>query len=119
MILLATWLISASSLYLTALIVPSFTIKSFGSAMIAVIIIGFLNMLLRPILIFLTFPINILTLGLFTFVVNAMILKLASAFSSGLVIKGWIPAILGAIVLAFIQALFLNYFIDYPEKIQI
>lgn len=109
MVLLATWLLSAFCLYLTAMIVPSFTIKSFGSAMIVVVIIGFLNMFLRPILIFLTLPINIITLGLFTFVINAIILRISSGLSSGIEIKGWIPAIFGAVILACIQALIFNY----------
>ncbi len=107
--LIVTWLLYALCLYLTALIVPSFTIKSFGSAMIVVLIIGFLNMFLTPILTFLTLPLNIITLGLFTFVVNAVILRIASGLSSGLEIKGWIPAIIGAVVLAFLQALIFNY----------
>ena len=110
-LLLATWLCAALSLYITAVIVPSFTITSFGSAMFVVIIIGFLNMFIRPILLFLTLPINVLTLGLFTFVVNAMILKMASAFTSGLEIKGWLAAIIGAVVLAFIQSFIFQTFL--------
>lgn len=62
-------------------------------------------MVLRPILWFLTLPINILTLGLFTFVVNAIILKLAAKLLKGFDIDGWLPAILGAVVLAVIQSL--------------
>ncbi len=115
-LLLATWICAALSLYLTALIVPSFTIKSFESALFVVLVIGFLNMLIRPILIILTFPINLLTLGLFTFVINAIILKLASAFTSGLQIKGWLPAIIGAIVLVFIQGFLFELFITQNNK---
>ena len=111
-LLLATWLCAALSLYLTAMIVPSFTIKSFGSALFVVVVIGFLNMLIRPILLLLTLPINLLTLGLFTFVVNAIILKMASAFTSGLQIKGWLSAILGAVVLVFIQGFIFELFIN-------
>lgn len=107
--MLMTWLFSAIGLYLTAIIVPNFRIKSFGYSMLTVIIVGLLNMFIRPILIFLSFPINILTLGLFTFVVNAAILKLAAKMLSGFEIKGWLPAILGAIVLAIIQGVI--YFI--------
>lgn len=104
LVLLLTWILSALALYITAMIVPSFSIKTFGTAMWAVVIIGFFNMLLRPILLFLTIPINILTLGLFTFVVNAMILKLSAKFLTNFVIKGWGSAILGAVVLVLVQA---------------
>ncbi len=110
--LLLTWVFSAICLYLTALIVPRFTIHSFPAALLAAVIVGFLNMVLRPILWFLTLPINIITLGLFTFVVNAIILKLAAKLLKGFDIDGWIPAILGAIVLAILQALLLMIFGD-------
>lgn len=105
--LLVTWVLSALCLYLTALIVPRFTIHSFPSALWAAVVIGFLNMVLRPILWFLTLPINIITLGLFTFVVNAVILKVAAKLLKGFDIEGWLPAILGAIVLAIVQSLIL------------
>lgn len=103
--ILVVWLLSAVSLYLTAVIVPGFTIKSFGSALISAAVVGLFNALIRPVLLFLTFPINIVTLGLFTFVVNAIILRLAAGLLKGFDIHGWLPAILGAIVLVFIQAL--------------
>lgn len=114
--LLVTWILSALCLYLTAIIVPRFTIHSFPSALWAAVVIGFLNMVLRPILWFLTLPINILTLGLFTFVVNAIILKLAAKLLKGFDIDGWLPAILGAIVLAILQSLLLMMMGDpgYP-----
>lgn len=101
----ATWMISSIVLYLTAVIVPGFVIKSFGSAMWASIVVGLFNMILRPILIFLTLPLNILTLGLFTFVVNAIVLRAAAGLLKGFDINGWLPAILGAIVLAVLQTL--------------
>lgn len=103
--LLLVWVLSALGLYLTASVVPGFVLGSFGSAMLAAIVVGFFNMLLRPILLLLTLPINILTLGLFTFVVNAIILKIAASFISGFAIKDWWAAILGAIVLAVIQSI--------------
>ena len=103
--LIVVWLLSAFALYLTASLVPGFTIKSFGSAMWAVVVIGFFNMILRPILAFLAFPITFITLGLFAFVINAVILKISAKLLKGFDIDGWLPAILGAVVLAIIQAL--------------
>ena len=102
--MLVMWVASAVVLYLTAMLVPGFTIKSFGSAMLAAVMVGLLNMLFKPILIFLTLPINILTLGLFTFVVNAIILRMAAGLLKGFDNNGWFPAILGALVLAVLQA---------------
>jgi len=108
--MLITWLLSAACLYITASIVPGFKIQSYGSALWAVIVIGFFNMLLRPILMFLALPINFLTLGLFTFVVNAVILKIAAKLLKSFDIDGWIPAILGAVILAVLNALVFNFF---------
>lgn len=105
MSLLVLWLLSALFLYLTAVLVPGFIVKSFGAALIAAIVVGLFNMLLRPLLLFLTLPLNVLTLGLFTFVVQAVILRLSAGFLSGFDIQGWIPAILGAVVMSLIQTL--------------
>lgn len=104
--MLAVWLLSAIVLMITAYVVPGFTIKSFGSAMWASLLVGLLNMLIRPILLFLSFPINFLTLGLFTFVVNAIILRIAAGLLKGFDINGWVSAIIGAIVLAVVNYLF-------------
>lgn len=104
--MLLTWFLCACCIYITAAIVPGFKIKSFWSSFGAAFVIGFLNMLLKPILIVLTFPINFLTLGLFTFVVNACILKIAAKMLKNFEIDGWVPAIFGAIVLALVQSIF-------------
>lgn len=102
---LLIWLVSALGLFITSKLVSGFEVKSFGSAMIASVMIGLLNMILRPILFFLTLPINILTLGLFTFVVNAIILKAAAGVLKGFNIRGWGAAIIGAIVLALVNVI--------------
>ena len=101
--LLFLWLTSSVLLYFTAVLVPGFTIHSLGRAMLAAAIVGLLNRVLRPLLLFITLPINILTLGLFTFVVNAIILRLSAGMLKGFDIKGWGPAILGAVVLSLLQ----------------
>lgn len=96
-------LVNALALIITAKIVPGFAIDGFWAAVFAAIILGVLNTFIRPILIILTAPINILTLGLFTFVVNAVVLRLTELLVPGLVIQGWITAILAAIVLAVVS----------------
>lgn len=103
--LLIVWLLSSFALFLTSKIVSGFEVKGFGSAMIASAVIGLFNVLFRPILLLLTLPINVLTLGLFTFVVNAIVLKMASGILKGFNIKTWGTAILGAIVLALVNIL--------------
>ena len=103
--LIVVWVLSSLAIYATAAITPGFALKGFSSAMLASVVIGLLNMLIRPLLIFLTLPINILTLGLFTIVINAVVLRMAAGFLKGFDIEGWIPAIIGAIVLAVVQTL--------------
>lgn len=71
--------------------------------MLASLLIGFLNMIFRPLLLLLTLPVNILTLGLFTFVVNATVLRLTASMLKGFNIKSWGPAIVGAFILALVN----------------
>jgi putative membrane protein len=107
---LLTWLGTAIALLVTANIVPGFIIKTFVAALVAAIVIGLVNAIIRPILGVLAFPITLITFGLFTFVINALTLWLASAITPGygFVIQGFIPALLGSIVLSIVSSL-INY----------
>lgn len=105
---LVHWLVTGLALLVTAKIVPGFRVNSFKDALIAAIVIGIANIILWPLLILLTLPLNILTLGLFTFVVNGAILKLCAALLDGFDIRGWFAAIIGAIVLSLVN-LVLHY----------
>ena len=100
--------ITAVSLMLTAYFLKGFRVGSFVSALIAALVIGFMNAIIRPILLILTLPLNIVTLGLFTFVVNGIVLKLCAAFVPGFDIEGIGTAILGSIILTIVSAV-LNY----------
>lgn len=104
------WIVSAAALLVTSKIIPGFKVTSFVSALWAAVVIGLANIVIWPLLMFLTLPINILTLGLFTFVVNGIVLKICAALIKGFDISGWLPAILGAVVLAIVSTL-LHYFI--------
>lgn len=97
--ILLRWVINAAALILVAEIVPGFHVDSFYHALIAALIIGLLNAVIRPVLILLTLPVNILTLGLFTFVINALLLLFASSFVRGFEVSGFFPAVFGAILL--------------------
>jgi len=103
MILIVNWFLSALSLIIVAHVVPGFEIKGFGTALIAAIVIGLVNATIGLILKILTFPVTILTFGLFLFVINALMLRFATLFVSDFVVKGFLPAFLGAIVLAILN----------------
>ena len=78
-------------------------LRGLGATLVAAAILGIVNAIIRPLLVLLTLPLNILTLGLFTFVINALMLLLTSAVVPGFVIRGFGSAILGAIVLSIIS----------------
>lgn len=101
--LLLSWFVSAISLLIVAHIVPGFQVQSFGTALIAALIIGLLNATVGLVLKILTFPLTILTFGLFLFVVNALVLLLASDLVAGFLVAGFGTALLAAIVLALVQ----------------
>jgi len=107
---LAQWVVSAIFLLIAAYFVPGFQVAGFGTALIAALVIGVFNATVWWVIFIFTLPINVLTLGLFTFVVNAIILKLAAAFAPGFAIKGWTPALIAALVLAVENAVFRLFF---------
>lgn len=98
--LIVQWLVATLTVLLTAYFVPGFKVSGLSGALIASIVIGLANLLIRPFLLFITLPINILTLGLFTWVVNAATLRLAAFFAPGFSIEGWIPALIGAFLVS-------------------
>lgn len=100
------WLLSALALLVVAQMVPGFRLRGYGTALLAALVVGLANAVLWPVLFFLTLPVNLLTLGLFTFVISAAMLKLGAALVTGFDIDGWIPAILGAFLLAIVGILF-------------
>lgn len=101
--MLVRWLVNALALYLTALLLPGMRLQGLWSTLLAALILGIVNAVLRPLLIVLTLPLNVLTLGLFTFVVNAALLLLTSALVPGFVIRGFGWAVVGAVVLSVIS----------------
>lgn len=100
MALLLRWLILAGSILLAAYVIPGIDVKGFWSAFVAAAILGLLNAIFRPILVLLTLPINVLTFGLFTFIINAFILMMVSGVISGLQIQGFWSGVLGALVIS-------------------
>ena len=103
--LLVNWLISAVSLMIVAAIVPGIEIAGFGTALIAALVIGLVNATLGFLLKILTFPLTLITLGAFLFVINTLMLKLAAALLPGFRVKGFVPALLGAVLLSLVHIL--------------
>ena len=106
MFYLMHWFVAALALLVTCKIMPGWKVKGLGAALIAAVVIGIADAVIWPILIVLTLPVNILTLGLFTFVVNGAVLKICAGLLDGFDIDGWMPAIFGALVLAVISSIF-------------
>jgi putative membrane protein len=103
--LLLNWFLSALSLLIVTRIVPGFVVSGFGPALLAVIVIGLVNGTLGFFLKVITFPLTILTLGIFWIVINALMLMAASALVPGFKVQGFGPAFLGAIVLSLVNML--------------
>ena len=101
-------LISALAFYVTAYLVPGFVIGGLATLVVISIIWGILTLIIRPILILLTLPINFLTLGLFTFVINALLLMLMAKIVPGFSISGFGTALLAAIVLSLVNMFLLK-----------
>lgn len=103
--LLLVWLLNSVALLVVAYILPGVAVASFGSAMIAALVIGLLNMLVKPVLVFLTLPITILTLGLFLLVLNALLFWFAGSVLSGFKVNGFWWAVIGALLYSLISGL--------------
>jgi len=96
-------LILTVAILVAAHLFPGIRVSGFGSALVAALVLGILNALLRPLLILLTLPINILTLGLFTFVINALLLMMTSGVIGGLQVTGFGSALLGSVVITLVS----------------
>ena len=113
--LLIRWLLSALALILTSKVVPGITVDSFTALLIAAIVLGLVNAIVRPILVFFTLPLTIVTLGLFLLVVNAITFGLAAWLVPGFSVNGFVPALLGSIVMSILSFVF-SMFIKVGEE---
>ena len=102
---LINWLVSALALYVMAQLMPGIEIRGFGTAMIASIVFGAVDLVLGPILRFFAFPLTLVTLGLFLLVIKGLLLKVAAMLTPGFRVNGCLPAILGALILAILSAI--------------
>lgn len=103
MSLIIGWAINAASLLLLAWLMPAVTVAGFGTALVAALVLGLLNTVIRPVLLVLTLPVNLLTLGLFTFVINGFLFWLAARFLEGFEVRSFGWAVLAAIAYSLIS----------------
>ena len=96
--LLARWIVNAAALMLVAYLYPGVTVTDFMAALVAALVLGLVNAVVRPILVVLTFPVTLLTLGLFLFVINALLFWLVANVVQGFQVAGFWAALLGSIL---------------------
>ena len=115
--LFVRWLILTAAIMVCSYLLDGVQVSGFFSAFFAAAMLGVLNAFFRPILIILTLPINILSLGLFTFAINALMLKMASGVISGFDVRGFWTAVFGSLVISIVSWL-LSSFISDQGKVE-
>lgn len=100
----ARWLVNALALLAAAYLVPGIVVESIYIALIAALLLGLVNAFLRPVLFILTLPITILTLGLFTFVLNALLFWFVASFVDGFEVDGFLAALVGSLLVSIVSA---------------
>ena len=101
--LLVVWLINTLALIAVAYLMPSIQVSSFGAALIAALVLGLVNAIVRPVLVLLTLPVTILTLGLFIFVLNGLLFWMVGAWLEGFHVGGFWSAVIGAILFSLVS----------------
>jgi putative membrane protein len=109
--ILIRWLVNAGGLFLISYALEGIEVEGVFPALIAAAVLGIINAIIRPILLILTLPINILTLGLFTLVLNGAMLALAAQVVRGFTVSGFWSAVLGALLLSIISSV-MSFFIE-------
>ena len=100
---LLVWLINAVALIAVAYLMPSITVSSFGAALVAALVLGLINAVVRPVLVLLTLPVTILTLGLFIFVLNGLLFWMVGTWLEGFWVGGFWAGVFGAILFSLVS----------------
>ena len=116
--LLVRWLILTAAIIAASYLIEGIQVAGFFSAFFTAAILGILNAFFRPLLIILTLPINIMTLGLFTFVINALMLMMASGVISGFEVHGFWSAVFGSLVISIVSWI-LSSFINGKGRVEV
>ena len=101
--LVLVWLINAVALIAVAYLMPSISVSSFGAALVAALVLGLVNAIVRPVLVLLTLPVTILTLGLFIFVLNGLLFWMVGSWLEGFNVGGFWAGVFGAIVFSLVS----------------
>ena len=101
--LILNWILSACALLAVAHLYAGVTVTSFTSALIAAAVLGLLNAVVRPILVLLTLPVTVITLGLFLFVINALMFWVAASLLAGFEFRGFVAALIGSLIYSVLQ----------------
>lgn len=101
--LLVVWLVNALALIAVAYLMPNISVASFGTALVAALVLGLVNAIVRPVLVLLTLPATILTLGLFIFVLNGLLFWMVGSFIEGFQVAGFWAGVFGAIVFSLVS----------------
>ena len=101
--LLLVWLINTVALVAVAYLMPSITVSSFNAALVAALVLGLINAVVRPVLVLLTLPVTILTLGLFIFVLNGLLFWGVAELLEGFTVGGFWSGVLGAILFSIVS----------------
>ncbi len=102
--IVVSWLTNTVSVLVAAYILPGVDVKDFWTAFVVAIVLGIVNAILKPILVLLTLPITILTLGLFTLIINAALILLVSRLVPGFIVTGFIPALLFGFIVSLVNS---------------
>jgi putative membrane protein len=113
--IIISFIASAATLFITAKIVPGFEISDFNTLIVAAIVFGIINAIIKPVLKIISLPITLITLGIFAIIINAFCVALAAWFVPGFEISGILPAIIGAIVISIVSAL-IGFFTKSLDK---
>jgi putative membrane protein len=101
--LLVVWLINTAALVAVAYLMPSVSIASFPAALVAALVLGLVNAVIRPVLVLLTLPVTVLTLGLFIFVINGLLFWAVGSFVEGFHVAGFWSGVLGAVAFSIVS----------------
>lgn len=116
MLTLRSWVISTLAVLIAAYLIPGVMVSGLIVAFITSLLLGIINAFVRPVMIILTLPLTIVTLGLFTFVLNALLVLITSAIVPGFVVTGFWWALLFSLLVTIINSILVQIFADFPKK---
>ena len=112
--LIARWILNAAALLLVAYLYPGVTVESFFAAAMAALVLGLVNAVIRPVLVLLTLPVTVLTLGLFLFVINALLFWFVAEIVQGFKVTGFVAALVGSLLYSLITLI--TSWLLFPRK---